>query len=90
MEIGIGLRKKIVLIITILAGSFILLTGVLHLVIRLIENGIRKTNGAIGSADGPVSILISDIGAFDFVMLLCLGITSIGIIYLLLSRNKQK
>ncbi len=85
-----GLRRKIVLIVTILAGSLLMLTEVLHLSIRLTGNGIRKTNAAIGSADGPVSILISDIVTFDFIMLVCLCVTSAGIIYLLLSRNKTK
>lgn len=83
-----GLRRKTVLIVTILAGSFMMLKGAIHLIILLTVNGIRKTNAVIGSADGPVSILISDLLPLDFIMLVCLSVTCAGIIYLLLSRNK--
>jgi Na+-transporting methylmalonyl-CoA/oxaloacetate decarboxylase beta subunit len=83
-----GLRRKLVLVVTILAGSLMVLVGVLHLAILLPANEIRKTNAVIGSADGPVSILISEIVTFDFIMISCLGIAVAGIIYLVLSKKK--
>ncbi len=85
------LGRKIVLLITIIAGFLSALIISLHIFILLTVNEIRKTSVVIGNSNGPTSVLISEFGAsFDFIMIPCLSVTGAGIIYLVLSRNKAK